>query len=75
MKMMTKPQPQEVRFQLHHQLDLTFHQLLDDLAQTELTDGQIGKIAQMLMRSRQEALKCLVSESEMADYEKVYPQD
>ena len=72
---MTKPQAQEVRFKLHHELNLTYHKLLDDLAQTELTDGQIGKIAQMLMRSRQEALKQLVSESEMAAYEQIYPQD
>ena len=75
MKIMTKSKPQEVRFKLHHHLDQTYHQLLDDLAQAELTNGEIGKIAQMLMRSRQEALKQLVSESEMADYEKIYPQD
>jgi len=72
---MAKSQPQNVRFKLYHQLDETYHQLLDDLAQTELTDGEIGKIAQMLMRSRQEALKQLVSESEMAEYEQVYPQN
>ena len=75
MKIMTKSKPQEVRFKLHHQLDQTYHQLLDDLAETELTDGQIGKIAQMLMRSRQEALKQLVSESEMEAYDQIYPQD
>lgn len=75
MKTMTKSKPQELRFKLYHQLDQTYHQLLDDLAQAELTNGEIGKIAQMLMRSRQEALKQLVSESEMAEYEQVYPQN
>ena len=73
MKIMTKSKPQEVRFQLHHQLDQTYRQLLDDLAQTQLTNNEIGKIAQMLMLSRQEALKCLISESEMSAYEKNYP--
>ncbi len=72
---MTKSQPQEVRFKFYHQIDTTYHQLLDELAQTDLTDGQIGKIAQLLMRSRLEALKPLVSEKEMAEYYAVYPQD
>jgi len=75
MKLMTKSQPQDIRFKLHHQLDQTYHQLLDDLAQSDLTTGEIGKIAQMLMRSRLEALKQLVSENEMEAYEQIYPQD
>jgi len=72
---MTKSRPQDIRFKLYHQLEETYHQLLDDLAQTELTDGEIGKIAQMLMRSRIEALKPLVSEKEMDAYYKTYPED
>ena len=75
MKTKTKSKPQEVRFKLYHQLDRNYHQLLDDLAQAELTDGEIGKIAQMLMRSRLEALKPLVSEKEMDAYYETYPQD
>lgn len=75
MKLMTKSQPQEVRFKLYYQLDKTYHQLLDELSQTNLTDGEIGKIAQILMLSRQEALKRLVSEPEMAAYYQIYPQD
>lgn len=75
MKLMTKSKPQQVRFKLHHQLDKTYHNLLDELAQTDLTAGEIGKIAQILMLSRQEALKRLVSESEMAAYYQTYPQD
>ncbi|MCC0178392.1 hypothetical protein I4641_15540 [Waterburya agarophytonicola K14] len=72
---MTKSKPQAVRFKLYHQLDATYHQLLDELSQTDLTDGEIGKIAQILMLSRQESLKRLVSEPEMAAYYKAYPQD
>ncbi|MEM7758374.1 MAG: hypothetical protein AAF298_09655 [Cyanobacteria bacterium P01_A01_bin.40] len=72
---MTKSKPQDIRFKLYHQLDKTYHQLLDDLAQVELTDGEIGKIAQMLMHSRQEALKSIVSEKEMNAYYETYPQD
>lgn len=75
MKLMTESQPQEVRFKLYHRLDETYHQLLDELAQADLTNGEIGKIAQMLMLSRQEALKHLVSEHEMSAYNQIYPQD
>lgn len=75
MKLMTKSKTQDIRFKLYHQLDETYHQLLNDLAQTELTDGEIGKIAQLLMRSRLEALKPLVSEKEMDAYYETYPQD
>ncbi len=72
---MTKAKPQDVRFKFYHQLDTTYHQILDELAQSDLTDGEIGKIAQLLMRSRLEALKPLVQEKEMAEYYQVYPQD
>ncbi|MEM8722289.1 MAG: hypothetical protein AAGE84_23855 [Cyanobacteria bacterium P01_G01_bin.39] len=72
---MTKSKPQDMRFKIYHQLDETYHQLLNDLAQAELTDGEIGKIAQMLMRSRQEALNPLVSQSEMDAYYEAYPQE
>lgn len=72
---MTKDKPQDIRFKLHHQLDTAYHQLMDELAQAELTDGEIGKIAQILMRSRLEALKPLVSEGEMEKYNKIYSQE
>ena len=72
---MTKTKPKEVRFKFYHQLDETYNKLLDELAETKLTDGEIGKIAQILILSRQEALKRLVSETEMTAYYKIYPQD
>ena len=72
---MIKSKTQDTRFKFYHQLDEFYHQLLDQLAQTELTDGEIGKSAQIVMISRQEALKPLVSEGEMAAYYEEYPQD
>ena len=72
---MIKSKTQDTRFKFYHQLDEFYHQLLDQLAQTELTDGEIGKIAQIVMISRQEALKPLVSEKEMTAYYEEYPQD
>ncbi len=75
MKLMTKSESQDIRFKFHHQLDGIYHQLLDELAESGLTDQEIGKIAQMVMLSRQEALKRLVSEREMEAYYERYPQE
>ena len=72
---MTKSHPQDIRFKFHHQLDQTYHQLLDELAASGLTDQEIGKIAQIVMLSRQEALKRLVSPKEMGAYYERYPQE
>lgn len=65
---------QEVRFKFYHQLDQTYHQFLDELAQTDFGDGEIGRLAQTVMLSRQEALKHLVSLEEMNAYNQKYPQ-
>ncbi len=75
MKLMTKSTSQDIRFKFHHQLDEIYHQFLDELAEVGLTDQEIGKIAQIVMLSRQEALKRLVSEKEMDAYYEAYPQD
>ena len=75
MKLMTKSKPQDIRFKFHHQLEEIYHQFLDELAESELTDQEIGKIAQMIMLSRQEAVKRLVSEKEMETYYERYPQE
>ena len=72
---MTKSQSQDLRFKFYHQLEETYHQFLDELAQAELTDGETGRIAQTVMLSRQEGLKHLVAEEEMDDYYERYPQD
>ena len=75
MTIMTKSKSQDIRFKFYHQLDKIYHQFLDELADVELTDQEIGKIAQIVMLSRQEALKPLVSQGEMEAYYGAYPQD
>ena len=75
MKLMIKSKSQDLRFKLYHQLEEIYHQFLDELAEVELGDGEIGKIAQTIMLSRQEGLKRLVSEAEMDAYYETYPQD
>ena len=72
---MTKPKSQDLRFKLYHQLEEIYHQFLDDLAEVKLGDGEIGRIAQTVMLSRQEALKHLVTEKELEAHEEKYSQD
>lgn len=72
---MTNPKSQDLRFKLYHQLEEIYHQFLDELAEVKLGDGEIGRIAQTAMLSRQEALKHLVTEKELEAYEEKYSQD
>ena len=72
---MIKSKSQDLRFKFYHQLEEIYHQFLDELAEAKLGDGEIGKIAQTVMLSRQEALKRLVAEEEMNAYYEQYPQD
>ncbi len=46
MKLMTKSKSQELRFKFYHQLEEIYHQFLDELAEAELSDSEIGKTAQ-----------------------------
>lgn len=72
---MAKLQSQNLRFKFYHQLETLYHQCLNELAEAELTDIETGKLAQIVMLSRQEALKHLVEEGEMDEYYQQYPQD
>lgn len=65
----------EIRFRLHHELDQFYHQLFDSLVDSEIREGDAAAITQLLLNSRLDALKHLVSESEMDAYEQAYPED
>ena len=75
MNLATVSRSQELRFQYYHQLEETYHQLLDDLAKAGFPESTTGRIAQAVMLSRQEGLKQLVDESEIDAYYETYPQD
>lgn len=70
-----KSKSQDLRFQFYHRLDQVYHQFLDEVAQSDFSDGEMGRIAQTVMLSRQEALKHLVALEEMDAYEEKYPQE
>jgi hercynine metabolism small protein len=65
----------DIRFHLHHELDEFYHQLFDNLANMELKDGDAARVTQLLLNSRLDALKHLVSEEEMTTYLAAYPED
>lgn len=66
----------KIRFRLHHDLDNFYHQLFDQLANAEnIREGDKAKVTQLLLNSRLDALKHLVSEEETAAYEQAYPDD
>ena len=66
---------QALRFKYYHQVDNLYHGLLDDIAKQDFGDGEIGRLAQKVMLSRQEALKHLVSLDEMEAYYEQYPDE
>lgn len=66
---------QQLRFQFYHQLQDLYHRYFDELADSDLPDGEAAKLAQTLLLSRQEALKYLVSLEELEDYSATYPED
>lgn len=66
---------QQLRFKFYHQLQDLYHRYFDDLAASDLPDGEAAKLAQTLLLSRQESLKYLVSVEEMEAYSAIYPED
>ncbi len=65
----------EIRFRLHHELDKFYHQLFDNLADADIREGDAARVTQLLLNSRLDALKHLVSEEEIPAYEEAYPDD
>ncbi|MGD2182002.1 hypothetical protein [Lusitaniella coriacea] len=65
----------ELRFKFNHDLEEMYHRFFDELAQANLPDGEAGKLAQILLLSRQEGLKYLVSKEEMEAYSAAYPSE
>lgn len=65
----------EIRFRLHHELNECYHRLFDTLATAGIREGDAAQVTQLLLNSRLDALKHLVSEDEMTAYMERYPED
>ena len=63
------------RFRLHHDLDNFYHQLFDSLVEADIRESDKAHITQLLLNSRLDALKHLVSEEETVEYEQASPDD
>lgn len=68
-------QAQQLRFKFAHQLQDTYHQLFDELAQADLPEGEMAHLSQQILRSRQEGLKSLITVDELNTYGNLYPED
>ena len=65
----------EVRFRLYHELEAIYHRFFDEIADSGLGDGEAGRLTQIILLSRQEGLKHLVSADEMDAYFELYPEE
>lgn len=65
----------EIRFRLHHELNQCYHKLFDQLATADIREGDAAQVTQLLLNSRLDALKHLVTEAEMTAYTELYPED
>jgi hercynine metabolism small protein len=61
-----------LKFKLYRELEEVYHRFFDELAQSDLRDGEIGRIAEIVLLSRQECFKHLLSADETNSYCEVY---
>lgn len=66
---------QQLRFKFYHELQDLYHRYFDELAESDLPDGEAAKLAQTVLLARQESLKYLVCVEEMEAYSAAYPED
>jgi hercynine metabolism small protein len=71
----TKTLSQQLRFKFYHELQDLYHRCFDELAESDLAEGEAARLAQTLLLSRQEGLKYLVDVEDLAAYSSVYPED
>lgn len=64
-----------LRFKFCNEIEDTYRRLCDELAEMELPDGETARLAQGLMRSRAESIKCLLSDEEMSEYLSLADED
>ncbi len=63
-----------LRFRFYHELEEKFREICDEVADSEMKEGDIARLAQLVMRSRHAALKILVPSEEMDEYYELYPE-
>ena len=54
--LITKTDAKDIRFRFYHELEQVYHRFFDEIARSDLTDTEAGRLAQTILRSRQESL-------------------
>ena len=65
----------ELRFKFYNELEESFRRICDEVASSEMKDGDVARLAQLVMRSRHACLKLLVPSEEMDEYYLKYPSE
>jgi hercynine metabolism small protein len=71
----TKALSKQLRSKFYHELQDFYHRCFDELATSELPDGEAARLAQSLLLSRQESLKYLGAVEEMEAHSTIEPED
>ena len=71
----SKAKAKELRFKFYNELEESFRRICDEVAESEMKDGDIARLAQLVVRSRHACLKLLVTSEEMDEYYEKYPEN
>ncbi len=63
-----------LRFRFYHELEEKFRDICDEVAESEMTEGDIARLAQLVIRARHASLKILIPSEEMDEYYERYPE-
>ncbi|NJN23470.1 MAG: hypothetical protein HC810_02505 [Acaryochloridaceae cyanobacterium RL_2_7] len=70
----SKAMAKALRFKFYNELEESFRRICDEVASSEMKEGDIARLAQLVVRSRHACLKLLVPSEEMDEYYEQYPE-
>jgi hercynine metabolism small protein len=65
----------DLRYKFYHDLDQLYHRFFDEIAQSDIRDGDAATLTQNILKARQDSLKYLLEDEEIKEYEENSPQD
>ncbi|MCM1985404.1 hypothetical protein [Lyngbya confervoides] len=71
---MLSEESKQLRFRFYHELEAAFRRICDEVADSDLKEGDIARLAQRIMQARHASLKILVDSDEMDEYFAAYPE-
>ena len=64
-----------LRFKFYNELEESFRHICDEVAESDMKEGDIARLAQLVVRSGHACLKILVPAEEMDEYYEKYPEE